>query len=199
AGVIEVGVDFSLVVRSVGATQEAELDILVEVLAFTFGNGDHLVALTLDGVHAAEEGGGEEGIVFANGAAERYRVARGDPDRRHRVLHAANGDRGRRDVKELAVVLERLFFQAHRDHVEELVVDLAGVGQIGAEALEFEVLVARADAKLETTVGNDVSEAYFCEEAQRLVERQDADGGTEADAAGLAGSMRNHHQWGRGE
>src|SRR5690606_23368992 len=96
---------------------------------------------------------------LAHGAAKRNRVARGDPDWRHRLLDATNGDGGRRNVDELAMILERLLGQAERNDIEEFIVDLAGIRQIGAETLELEILVAGADAEFQATIRDDIGKA----------------------------------------
>src|SRR5690606_40321859 len=117
AGIVEIAIDLDLVVRRIGAAQEAELHVPVEVLAFALGNLHQLVALALHGIHAAQKRSHEKVVLLAHGAAKRNRVARGDPDWRHRLLDATNGDGGRRNVDELAMILERLLGQAERNDI----------------------------------------------------------------------------------
>ena len=126
-------------------------------------------------------------------------MARGQPDRRHRLLHRADADRGRRQPDVLPFVAEAPLRQAELDDVQELVEDRRRVLDVHAEAVELELLVAGSDAELEPPVGDGVGEAGFRQQAHGMVHRQDADGAPEPDALRQRRHVRHHHQRRRAE
>ena len=92
------------------------------------------------------------------------------------------------------MVLEDLLGQPFGQDVQELVVHRASLGNVHAESLELEFLVARAHPEVQAAVGHRVRESDLGQETCRLVQRQDADRRPQPDPLRLARHVGHHHQ-----
>ncbi len=64
---------------------------------------------------------------------------------------------------------------------------------IDAKPLKLELLVFRTDAELKAAARNNIGKANFGEKALRLIKRQHADGGAEANSVRHSGTVGHHH------
>ena len=92
------------------------------------------------------------------------------------------------------MVLERLAAPGELEDLDDLAV--AGLARLGvdAETAELAGLVAAADAEVEPSTREDVDHGGVLGQTQRVVERQDHDGGADADAARGLGGRGRHQQ-----
>nr|BFE87592.1 hypothetical protein GCM10020093_101930 [Planobispora longispora] len=93
---------------------------------------------------------------------------------------------------ELAVVAEDRVGPQAEDHLQRLVEPVTRLGQVDAEALELEALVAAPDAQLQPSAGEQVHHGRLLGDVDRVVQRQDHDPGAEAEPFGPGGQVGQH-------
>jgi hypothetical protein len=133
-------------------------------------------------------------VATAHRTRDKGRVDTGDPHGRHGLLHRSLADGAHGLLVVLAFVAELGLLQAQLQHVHDLEGALLGCLQRDAKAIEFKLLVARADAQVQPAVAQLVHHGHVGNQAGRGVQRRHHDAAAQADAPRDGGHVGDHGQ-----
>ena len=125
---------------------------------------------------------------------EALRAVHGHADGRMRTLHGPRDHRQLLDVVEGAPIAEALLRPGEADDLQRLVEARAVLGQRDPEAVELAGNGAPPHAELEPSPGEDVGDGRLLRAGEGMVERQEGDGGADADARRPRGDGGHGHQ-----
>ena len=129
--------------------------------------------------------------------ADRGLAARRDPERRMRLLRRRRLDHDVVELPELSAMREALARDERPGHhLDRFLEARLGLLRRDAEAGEFVVPVALADAEIEPAAGNQIERRRLLGEQHRVVPGQHDHGGAEPQRGGAHGKRGLQHQRG---